>query len=196
MRRIRARRRRRIAVAVIATALAALASPALGDDKPQGGSVQMPQNPPKVRQIPGGPIMAKEPDLIVEKIDAAFGQNLCNGYHAGIMPVTVTIKNVGFAAAVMPGTWKPPWVRVWSTIGSPDWAQLLGGNFAQLDSGKTTSFTAKLQVMAQIAPDKKSGSIGIEAQVDPQSTIAELNEDNNSKHLDIGLGGEYCPSGK
>ncbi len=102
MRRIRATRRRArrtrrtIALAVIAAALAVIATGVLGGDKPPAGSAQMPQNPPNLRQIPGGPLYPKQPDLLVEKIDVSFSQTACNDDHAGIMPVTVTIKNVGF----------------------------------------------------------------------------------------------------
>lgn len=195
MRRRRAiRRRRNVMVAVIAAALAVIATAARGDTKPPPGSVTMPQNPKTMHQIPGGPIVVKKPDLIVEKIEVSFSQNVCNGYHAGIMPVTVTVKNVGFARAVMT-TWNP-WIHVWSTIGDLGWAQYVGDNVLQLAPGGAKSYTVKLQVMAYIAPGNKSGSIGIEAAADPNGAMAELNEDNNSKHVDIGLGYEYCPSGQ
>lgn len=38
--------------------------------------------------------------------------------------------------------------------------------------------------------------LGGDARVDPNGAIAEQNEDNNAKHLDIGLDYDFCVAGE
>lgn len=159
---------------------------------------EMKPNPPSpVKPIPGGPIVVKVPDLVIDSIDVSWSNTSpCTGLHTATFDVTVKIRNAGFAPAVMPGPWQPAWITVWSIIGGTGapYKVSLTGPPSQLASGQTATFKTKLGVMALVQADKSKSSIGIGVIVDPEKKIAEGNESNNFKDKQIVFGGEFCPA--
>jgi hypothetical protein len=147
------------------------------------------------RVAPGGPLIAKMPDLIIKSIEMVdWPQSACTGPSQLNLIIRVTFQNAGTADAVLP-PWKN-WVKVWSILGgaAPPYVSEYGGppGPQKLAPGKTAMFTTKLAVFAKASPDKKTSTVGIGAIVDPSHAIAELQEGNNYKEHQIKLGG-VCP---
>jgi len=151
------------------------------------------------RLPPGGPKIVELPDLIVDSIAFAAvepptGGSPCTGLHTAPFDVTVTIRNVGVTAAVLP-TWGI-WINVWSVLGgsAPPYRASVGGQPAQIGAGQTATLKATLAGLALVAPDKSQSLVTFAVDIDPDAAIQEIREDNNFRDKEKKFSSELCPA--
>jgi hypothetical protein len=146
--------------------------------------------------IPGGPLIVKLPDLVVYGLNSTLQPINCFGKNAGTVPVVVTIQNQGFSPAINdPAKAANPLFYTWSVISTGSWnpAQVTAVSWKEISSGSFKSFLVNVSVMALVAADKSSSSIGIGAKVNPNYVINESNYDNNFLIKQFTYKGVFCP---
>jgi hypothetical protein len=146
-------------------------------------------------EIPGGPVISKLPDLVVDSVSLVSGSTqVCYGNNIGKIQFTVKIRNIGFGTAVM-GGFGSPWFAIWSIIAASSWNPIESGGYdlKELPSGSIAVFNHQPLVRAVVAPDQKSSSIGVGVEANLSHVIAEKSYDNNYREKQIKLGGVFCP---
>ena len=150
-------------------------------------------------QLPrGGPKIVQLPDLIIDSIKISpaesGGGSPCTGLNSATFDVTVTIKNVGVTAAVLP-TWGI-WMSVWSVLGglAPSYKTSVGAGPPQIAAGQTATLKATLDGLAKVWPDKSESHVGFAVDLDPDGGIPEIREDNNFKSQEKKFLTELCPA--
>lgn len=147
------------------------------------------------RQVPGGPILQKAPDLFVESIAFTFpAKTPCVGANTAVFEVSVTVKNGWLGDANMPGAWPPPWVLVWSALGgvAPPYMDYLGYPLKTIAAGQSYTFKTKITFVGNYSAAAGKTVFMAYAQADPNNAIVELNENNNEKHQELSYSGQLC----
>ncbi|MGE5146521.1 MAG: hypothetical protein ACM3N5_07205, partial [Candidatus Eiseniibacteriota bacterium] len=169
---------------LLAVALASVAAPAGAQQKP-------PQHP-----VPGGPVGATQPDLIVDSIVLSLNKapGPCYQYHVARFDVSVTIRNVGLGPAAMKtGSKWAPWVTI-STLDGTGKSYMTAGVHAaatKIPPNGTHKLTTIVAAPVAVPLNKASSTVTIAATVNPAKLITtESNYGDNTKQISQTFPGE------
>jgi hypothetical protein len=157
-----------------------------------GAADKPPQHP-----VPGGPVGATAPDLVIDSIALTLNQKQgpCFGYHVARLDVILTIRNIGLGTAVMKGGKSNPWVTVspLDASGKANYASNVPGPASEIAPNGTHKLFVGVAAPVTVPLNKASSTVTITATVNPlKLTTTESNYGNNTKQVSQTFKGELC----
>ncbi len=160
------------AVFTLAVLVTLPAGPAAAQSRPSSPDKE------KHMQIPGGPMVVKLPDLVIDSLDAFAGQGCTQSGYG--LKFKVTVRNAGSQPAQL----YAGWLVVHSKDANKRWPNQGYGTAMLLGSGQTTTVTTDW-VYAKGYQQSPYGDKGVyytfHAAIDPGNQIKESNKSNNEK---------------